>query len=64
MRILRILGSIALWIGALLGVAAGTLWIAAQLGYATPMIVISGSMEPEIMTGDLLIGRLDLDRHR
>jgi signal peptidase len=57
MRIIRILGSIALWIGALLGVAAGAVWLADQLGYAQPMIVISGSMEPGIMTGDLLIDR-------
>lgn len=57
MRIIRFLGSIALWFGALLGVAAGSIWIGAQLGYIQPMIVISGSMEPDIMTGDLLIGR-------
>jgi signal peptidase len=57
MRIIRILGSVALWIGALLGVAAGGVWVAGQLGYIQPMVVISGSMEPGIMTGDLLIGR-------
>ena len=57
MRIIRLLGTIALWLGALLGVAAGGVWIAGQLGYVQPMVVISGSMEPGIMTGDLLISR-------
>ena len=57
MRIIRLLGNIALWLGALLGVMAGGVWVAGQAGLVQPMIVISGSMEPEIMTGDLLFGR-------
>lgn len=57
MRTIRILGSVALWLGALLGVAAGGVWIGGQLGLIKPMIVISGSMEPGIMTGDLLVDR-------
>lgn len=56
-RIVRILGSVALWLGALLGIAAGGIWLGGQLGYLQPMIVISGSMEPGIMTGDLLLDR-------
>lgn len=57
MHIIRLLGNIALWMGALLGVVAGAVWGAGQLGLVQPLIVISGSMEPEIMTGDLLIDR-------
>jgi signal peptidase len=54
-RFIRLLGNIALWLGALLGVAAGSLSLAGALGWAQPLIVISGSMEPGIHTGDLLI---------
>ncbi|HSL74941.1 MAG TPA: signal peptidase I [Ilumatobacteraceae bacterium] len=57
MRIIRVLGNIALWLGALLGVVAGAVWIGGQLGWVQPLIVISGSMEPNISTGDLLISR-------
>jgi signal peptidase I len=54
---IRFLGSVALWIAAVLGVVAGGIWIAGQLGWVQPLIVISGSMEPGIGTGDLLISR-------
>ena len=57
MRIIRLLGNIALWIGAILGIVAGSVWFAGQLGWLQPLIVISGSMEPGIDTGDLLIAR-------
>jgi signal peptidase len=57
MRIIRFLGNVALWFGALLGVVAGGVWVADQLGWVQPLIVISGSMEPNIGTGDLLISR-------
>lgn len=57
MRIIRTLGSIALWLGAALGLVAGSVWIAGQAGLIQPLIVISGSMEPNIMTGDLLLDR-------
>ena len=57
MRIVRLLGNIALWIGAILGVVAGGVWFAGQMGWIQPLIVISGSMEPGIDTGDLLIDR-------
>jgi signal peptidase len=36
---------------------AGGVWIGGQLGWVQPLIVISGSMEPNISTGDLLISR-------
>jgi signal peptidase len=57
MRTIRLLGNVMLWIGALLGVAAGGVWVANQFGVVQPLIVISGSMEPNIGTGDLLIAR-------
>lgn len=57
MRIIRFLGNVALWLGALLGVVAGGVWVAGQFGVLHPLIVISGSMEPGIGTGDLLIAR-------
>ena len=55
MRIIRFLGNVALWLGAVLGVIAGGVWVAGQFGVLHPLIVISGSMEPGIGTGDLLI---------
>ena len=57
MRILRLLGNISLWLGAFLGVIAGGVWFAGQMGWIQPLIVVSGSMEPGIDTGDLLIDR-------
>ncbi len=54
-RFLRTLGGVALWIGAGLGVLAGLVWLATAAGLIQPLIVISGSMEPTIDTGDLLI---------
>jgi signal peptidase I len=55
MRILRGLGNAILWLVAALGVLSILVWGATQLGYIKPLVVISGSMEPEIMTGDLVI---------
>ena len=57
MRIIRLLGNVALWLGAILGIIAGGVWFAGQMGWLQPLIVISGSMEPGIHTGDLLIDR-------
>jgi signal peptidase I len=57
MRLIRFLGNLALWLCALLGVVAGGVWVAGQFGLVQPLIVISGSMQPEIQTGDLLIDR-------
>ena len=62
-RLLRTLGGAALWIGAGLGVLAGVFWLATATGFVQPLIVISGSMEPAIDTGDLLIAtRVDTDQ--
>jgi len=62
-RFLRTLGGVALWIGAGLGVIAGIFWLTTAAGLVQPLIVISGSMEPTIATGDLLIAtRADTSR--
>ncbi|MEN0127996.1 MAG: signal peptidase I [Brevundimonas sp.] len=55
MRILRFIGNTVLWIVAAVGVLSVLVWGATQLGYIKPLIVISGSMEPGIMTGDLVV---------
>ena len=55
MRALRFLGNAVLWLLAALGVLSVLVWGATQLGYLKPLVVISGSMEPGIMTGDLLV---------
>lgn len=55
MQTLRRIAMTALWVLAAAGVACGVVWGATAAGVIKPLIVISGSMEPEIMTGDLLI---------
>src|SRR4051812_5180341 len=55
MRVLRGLGNAVLWVLAALGLASVLVWGATKLGYVQPLVVISGSMEPTIMTRDLLV---------
>lgn len=55
MRALKFAGNAVLWVVAALGLVSLLVWGATQLGYVKPLVVISGSMEPGIMTGDLLI---------
>ena len=55
MRVVRLVGNVALWLLAAVGVLSILLWGATRLGYVQPLVVISGSMEPGIMTGDLLL---------
>jgi signal peptidase len=55
MQMLRKIAMIALWTLAAVGVGCGVIWGATAAGLIKPLIVISGSMEPGIMTGDLLI---------
>ncbi|WP_460795002.1 signal peptidase I [Microbacterium sp. GXF0217] len=52
---MRNLSLIALWALAVVGGACGVIWGATAMGIIKPLVVISGSMEPEIMTGDLII---------
>jgi len=55
MRALRFVGNTVVWLVAALGLASVLVWGATQLGWIKPMVVISGSMEPGIMTGDLVV---------
>jgi signal peptidase len=55
MNALRRIASIALGALAVVGVACGLVWGATAAGWIKPLVVISGSMEPGIMTGDLLV---------
>ncbi len=54
MRAIRFIGSALLWVLAGIGVLSGALWGANAAGLVQPLVVISGSMEPGIMTGDLI----------
>ena len=54
---LRRLALGVLWLLAAVGIACGLIWGATAAGLIKPLIVISGSMEPHIMTGDLLVDR-------
>lgn len=51
----RRIAIVALWSLAAVGAIGGALWGATAAGAIRPLAVISGSMEPQIMTGDLLI---------
>lgn len=55
MRALRLVGDAALWLVAALGVVSLLVWGGTQAGWIQPLVVVSGSMEPGIMTGDLLV---------
>ncbi|MBO9556318.1 signal peptidase I [Cellulomonas sp.] len=57
MRALRLVCNTALWLVATLGLVSVLVWGATQAGWIKPLVVISGSMEPGIMTGDLLVAR-------
>ena len=56
-RAVRILGDVLVWLLAVLGLVGALVWGAAKAGLIQPLVVISGSMEPAIMTGDLLVDR-------
>ena len=55
MYVLRRAAMGVLWALAGLGIACGVVWGMTSLGIIKPLVVISGSMEPGIMTGDLII---------
>lgn len=56
-RILRTAADALVWALAVIGVLSLAVWGATTLGVIKPLIVVSGSMEPEIMTGDLVVAR-------
>jgi signal peptidase len=55
MKVIRRIGGVVLWVVAVLGALSGALFIAHALGWVQPLVVVSGSMEPDIRKGDLLI---------
>jgi signal peptidase I len=55
MGTLRTIALGILWLLAAVGVACGVVWGLTAAGLIKPLVVISGSMEPGIMTGDLLV---------
>jgi len=55
MRILASLGNAVLTAAAAVGVACALVWGATAAGLIQPLVVVSGSMEPGIATGDLLV---------
>jgi signal peptidase len=55
MQLLRRLADTTLWVLAAVGLACALVWGATAIGLIKPLIVISGSMEPGIMTGDLVV---------
>ncbi|MBD7917292.1 signal peptidase I [Cellulomonas sp. Sa3CUA2] len=55
MRALRAVADVLVWSLAALGVVSLGVWGADAAGLVKPLVVVSGSMEPGIMTGDLLL---------
>jgi signal peptidase len=55
MKVLRTSGSALLWVLAVIGALSGALWVANTLGWVQPLVVVSGSMQPDIRKGDLLV---------
>ncbi|TGY38335.1 signal peptidase I [Microbacterium laevaniformans] len=55
LRLLRMLRGAGLWLGALLGVASALIVIVCLLFQMRPQVVISGSMEPALPVGSLLL---------
>ncbi|MDY0909424.1 signal peptidase I [Microbacterium sp. CFBP9034] len=55
MRVLRWMGGALLWGVAILGVLSGAVFLAHLAGWVQPLVVVSGSMQPDIRQGDLLI---------
>lgn len=55
MRLMRALGNTLLWVLAILGVVSGALFVGSRAGVVQPVVVVSGSMTPDIQPGDLLI---------
>lgn len=55
MKVLRRTGGALLWVVAVFGALSGALFLAHLAGWVQPLVVVSGSMQPEIRRGDLLI---------
>ena len=55
MKVLRRMGGALLWVVAVFGALSGALFLAHAVGWVQPLVVVSGSMQPDIRKGDLLI---------
>ena len=55
MKVLRRSGGVLLWVVAVFGALSGALFLAHLAGWVQPLVVVSGSMQPDIRKGDLLI---------
>ena len=55
MKALRWSGGALLWVVAVLGALSGALFLGHLAGWVQPLVVVSGSMQPAIQRGDLLI---------
>ncbi len=55
MNVLRRTGGALLWVLAVFGALSGALFVANLAAWVKPLIVVSGSMQPDIQRGDLLI---------
>lgn len=56
-KVMVVLRSVMLTLGAIVGVVCIILTVGALLFGFRPVVVISGSMEPEIMTGSMVVGQ-------
>lgn len=56
-RMLRAVGNVLLGLLMLVGVLSACVWGATAAGWIQPVVVVSGSMTPDIAVGDLLIDR-------
>ena len=54
-RVFKIAADVLVWTLAVLGVVCVGVWGATAMGLIKPLVVVSGSMEPGIKTGDLLV---------
>ena len=54
-RALRTAADVLVWALSVIGVLTLGVWAASTMGVIKPLIVVSGSMEPEIGTGDLVV---------